>query len=76
MADFLRSTSIQPSQAEATQYLGMALLALRKRDQSRPFLLRAADLSLGENDLVRYQEVMKILSTDLQANTSSGQTTR
>lgn len=69
VADFLRSTTLNPAQSVASQYLGLALISLGKPDQSRPFLLRAADLSLGENDQVRYQEVMKILSSNIQLPT-------
>ena len=72
VADFLRSTSLNPEQADASQYLGLALISLGKPDQARPFLLRAADLSLGQNDQVRYQEVMKILSSNLKAPTPQG----
>ena len=62
VADFLRSTTLNPAQADATQYLGMALVSMGKTDQARPFLLRAADLYLSQNDQSRYQEVMKMLS--------------
>lgn len=64
VADFLRSTTLNPAQAEASQYLGMALLSMRKSDQARSFLLRAADLYLSQNDQQRYQEVMTMLSAN------------
>lgn len=62
VADFLRSTTLNPAQADATQYLGMALVSMGKTDQARPFLLRAADLYLSQNDQLRYQNTMKMLS--------------
>ena len=72
VADFLRSTSLNPEQADTSQYLGLALISLGKPDQARPFLLRAADLFLAQNDQVRYLEVMKILSSDLKVPNAQG----
>ncbi len=72
VADFLRSATLNPAQADVSQYLGLALISLGKADQARPFLLHAADLSLGQNDQVRYQEVMKILSSNIQLPTPQG----
>lgn len=67
VADFLRTTTLNPAQADASHYLGLSLIALGKPDQARNLLLRAADLYLSQNDQVRYQEVMKILSSNLSA---------
>lgn len=63
LADFLRSTTLSPAQADASHYLGLSLIALGKPESAQPILLRAADLYLNQNDQAGYQQVMQILSS-------------
>lgn len=63
IADFLRSTTINPSQAEAQHYLGLSMVALGRSVEANPVLLRAADLYLAERNQQGYQAVMQQLSS-------------
>jgi tetratricopeptide (TPR) repeat protein len=63
IADFLRSTTINPVQAEAHHYLGLSMVALGRAAEANPVLLRAADLYLAERNQQGYQAVMQQLAS-------------
>ena len=63
IADFLRSTTINPAQAEAHHYLGLSLMALGRSAEANTVLLRAADLYLAERNQQGYQAVMQQLAS-------------
>lgn len=63
IADFLRSTTINPAQAEAHHYLGLSMAALGRVAEANPVLLRAADLYLAERNQQGYQAVMQQLAS-------------
>jgi len=63
IADFLRSTTINPAQAEAQHYLGLSMVALGRAAEANPVLLRAADLYLAERNQQGYQAVMQQLAS-------------
>jgi tetratricopeptide (TPR) repeat protein len=62
IGDFLRANSIDPGQPESYHYLGLSLAALKRPQEANQFLLKAADLYLGQNNQNRYQEVMQLLT--------------
>ena len=63
IADFLRSITILPAQAEAQHYLGLSMVALGRATEANPVLLRAADLYLAERNQQGYQAVMQQLTS-------------
>jgi len=63
IADFLRSTTINPAQAEAYHYLGLSMVALGRVAEANSVLLRAADLYLAERNQQGYQAVMQRLAS-------------
>jgi tetratricopeptide (TPR) repeat protein len=63
IADFLRSTTINPNQAEAQHYLGLSMVALGRPAEANPVLLKAADLYLLERNQQGYQAVMQQLAS-------------
>ena len=62
MGDFLRANALDPGQPESYHYLGLSLTALKRPKEANQFLLKAADLYLSQNNQLRYQQVMQLLT--------------
>lgn len=62
LADLLRSNKLDPNQPDVYLHLGLSLIALNRAREANQFLLRAADLYLGQRDQEQYAKVMNIIS--------------